>query len=292
MERFVEKFIRYLDIEKNVSKHTILNYSLDLNDFKNFLNETPLEKVDYLTLRKYLAHLKTKQLSNRTIGRRLSCLRRFYRFLFTEGLIKNNPALLIASPKPDKKLPHFLTEEEAVRLIEMPPADTFLGLRDRAILELLYSTGMRVSELCSLKVADVETIGDAIKVLGKGNKERLLPVGGPAIRAIEAYLSERRKAKKRKDDFTALFINKNSTRLSDRGVRKIITKYIKIASMQAGISPHTFRHSFATHLLNRGADLRSVQELLGHANLVTTQIYTHLTTERLKTVYNKAHPRA
>ena len=292
MERFVEKFIRYLDIEKNVSKHTILNYSLDLNDFKNFLNETPLEKVDYLTLRKYLAHLKTKQLSNRTIGRRLSCLRRFYRFLFTEGLIKNNPALLIASPKLDKKLPHFLTEEEAVRLIEMPPADTLLGLRDRAILELLYSTGMRVSELCSLKVADVETIGDTIKVLGKGNKERLLPVGGPAIRAIEVYLSERRKAKKKKDDFTALFINKNNTRLSDRGVRKIINKYIKIASMQSGISPHTFRHSFATHLLNRGADLRSVQELLGHANLVTTQIYTHLTTERLKTIYNKAHPRA
>lgn len=292
MDRFIEKFIRYLDIEKHASKHTVLNYRLDLCDFKNFLKEAPLEKADYLWLRKYLAHLKERQLSSRSIGRKLSCLRRFYRFLFTEGLIKNNPASIISSPKQDKKLPIFLTEEEVVRLIEAPPQDTLLGLRDRAILETLYSTGMRVSELVSLNVGAVEAIGDTVKVLGKGNKERLLPVGRPALRAIEAYMDKRKNQKKQEKENAPLFLNKNNTRLSDRGVRKIINKYIAAASVQSGISPHTLRHSFATHLLNKGADLRSVQELLGHANLATTQIYTHLTTERLKSVYDKAHPRA
>lgn len=294
MDRLIEKFVRYLDIEKNASKHTILNYTVDLCDFKNFLKETSFEKADYLALRKYLAHLKGKQLSNRSIGRKLSCLRRFYKFLFAEGLMKNNPASMLSSPKQDKKLPIFLTEEEVVRLIEAPSQDTELGVRDRAILETLYSTGMRVSELVSLNVSDIEAIGDTVKVLGKGKKERLLPVGRPAVRAIETYLATRKSKRQKKQNLenAPLFLNKNYTRLSDRGVRKIINKYITIASLQAGISPHTLRHSFATHLLNKGADLRSVQELLGHANLATTQIYTHLTTERLKSVYDKAHPRA
>lgn len=292
MDRFIEKFIRYLDIEKNASKHTTLNYTLDLCDFKNFLKDTPFEKVDYLALRKYLAHLKGKQLSNRSIGRKLSCIRRFYKFLFVEGLTKSNPTSMLSSPKQDKKLPIFLTEKEVVRLIEAPPQDTELGVRDRAILETLYSTGMRVSELVALNVGDIGAISDTVKVLGKGKKERLLPVGRPAVRAIELYLTKRKNKKQQQLENVPLFLNKNKTRLSDRGVRKVIDKYITIASLQSGISPHTLRHSFATHLLNKGADLRSVQELLGHANLSTTQIYTHLTTERLKTVYDKAHPRA
>lgn len=292
MDRFIEKFLRYLDIEKSASGHTTLNYKLDLYDFRKFLKDAPIENVDYLTLRKYLAYLKENNLSNRTISRRLSCLRSFFRFLFREGLIKNNPVLVLSSPKQDKLLPIFLTEDEVVRLIEAPSTDTISGLRDRAIFETLYSTGMRVSELVSLNIDNIDFIGNILKVFGKGKKERLLPIGDCALNAIKDYLERRNSSKKIKREINILFLNKNNTRLTDRGVRKIINKYINIASLKAGISPHSFRHSFATHLLNRGADLRSVQELLGHANLSTTQIYTHLTTDRLKSIYEKAHPRA
>ncbi|MBL7196513.1 MAG: tyrosine recombinase XerC [Candidatus Omnitrophica bacterium] len=292
MDRFIEKFLRYLEIEKNVSNHTILNYKLDLRDFKKFLQDKPAEEVDYLTLRKYLVYLKENNLSNRTISRRISCLRSFYKFLFREGLIKNNPVLMLSTPKQDKMLPIFLTEDEVTRLIETPGTDTLSGLRDRAIIETLYSTGMRVSELVSLNIDNIDFIGATLKVLGKGKKERMLPIGDQALKAINKYLSNRNSLKKAKKETKILFLNKNNRRLSDRGVRKIINKHIHTASLKSGISPHTLRHSFATHLLNRGADLRSVQELLGHANLSTTQIYTHLTTDKLKSVYQKAHPRA
>jgi integrase/recombinase XerC len=291
MDRLIEKFLRYLEIEKNSSSHTVLNYKIDLAEFSKFLQDKPISDVDYLTLRKYLAHLKEINLNNRTISRKLSCLRSFYKFLFREGLIKNNPVVMLSSPKQEKILPKFLTEEEAVKLIEAPATDTLLGLRDRAIFEALYSTGMRVSELVSLNIDNIDFIGSTVKVLGKGKKERLLPIGDRALEAINQYLSERNSQRKKKETET-LFLNKNNTRLSDRGVRKIIHKYITKLSLRSGVSPHTMRHSFATHLLNRGADLRSVQELLGHANLSTTQIYTHLTTEKLKSIYNKAHPRA
>ncbi|MDD5617824.1 MAG: tyrosine recombinase XerC [Candidatus Omnitrophica bacterium] len=291
MDRLIEKFLRYLEIEKNSSSHTILNYKLDLAEFNNFLQDKPLEGVDYLILRKYLAHLKENNLNNRTVSRKLSCLRSFYRFLFREGLIKGNPVVMISSPKQEKMLPQFLTEDEVVKLIEAPVADSVLGLRDRALFETLYSTGMRVSELVSLNIDSIDFIGSTVKVLGKGKKERMLPIGERALEAINKYLAERNSQKNKKETGT-LFLNKNNTRLSDRGVRKIIHRYIIKFSLKSGVSPHTFRHSFATHLLNRGADLRSVQELLGHANLSTTQIYTHLTTDKLKAVYNKAHPRA
>jgi tyrosine recombinase XerC len=291
MDRLVEKFLRYLEIEKNASPHTILNYKIDFKEFSKFLQDKPIEGVDYLTLRKYLAHLKEINLNNRTILRKLSCLRSFYKFLFREGLIKNNPVLMLSSPKQEKTLPKFLTEEEIVKLIEAPCVDNILGLRDRAIFETLYSTGMRVSELVSLNIDSIDFIGSTVKVLGKGKKERLLPIGEKALEAINNYLSERKIQKKKKES-NILFLNKNNIRLSDRGVRKTIHKYIIKLSLQSGVSPHTLRHSFATHLLNRGADLRSVQELLGHANLSTTQIYTHLTTEKLKAIYDKAHPRA
>jgi tyrosine recombinase XerC len=289
MEKYIEKFIRYLEIEKNYSPHTILNYRLDLECFRKFIGEVDLEKVDYLALRKYLAALKEKDLSTRSIGRRLSSLRSFFRFITREGYLKTNPTLILSSPKLEKHLPAFMTEEDTARLIESALAKSDkdeLGLRNRAILETFYSTGMRISEMSGLNIDDIDFIGGIVKVLGKGKKERIVPIGDTALSAIREYL------KKRKRQADALFLNKNGRRISARGVRGAVRKYIKIAGIKQGVSPHTFRHSFATHLLNRGADLRTVQELLGHANLSTTQIYTHLTTEKLKSVYDKAHPRA
>jgi len=289
MEKYIEKFIRYLEIEKNYSVHTILNYRLDLEGFKKFLSDTDIEKVEYLTLRKYLAVLKEKNLGTRTIGRRLSTLRSFFKFLTREGYLKTNPILVLSSPKQEKHLPQFMTEEEVSRLIESAFAKNEKderGLRDRAVLETFYSSGMRISEVVGLSIADIDFIGGIVKVMGKGKKERIVPIGETAIAAIRGYL------KKRKKQSEALFLNKNGRRITARGTRNIVVKYIRLAGIKQGVSAHTFRHSFATHLLNRGADLRTVQELLGHANLSTTQIYTHLTTERLKSVYDKAHPRA
>ncbi|KPK98312.1 MAG: recombinase XerC [Omnitrophica WOR_2 bacterium SM23_72] len=289
MEKYIEKFMRYLEIEKNYSAHTILNYHLDLEDFRRFIGDADIEKIDYLALRKYLAQLKEKNLGARTVNRRLSGLRSFFKFLTREGYLKTNPILSILSPKIDKHLPHFLTEEEVSRLIESAFAKNdqdAQGLRNRAILETFYSTGIRISELVGLAVEDVDFIGGIVKVRGKGKKERVVPIGEIAMRAIRKYLE------KRKKQSPALFLNKRGQRISSRGVRNIVMKYIKTAGLKQGVSAHTFRHSFATHLLNRGADLRTVQELLGHANLSTTQIYTHLTTEKLKSVYDKAHPRA
>lgn len=286
MRRYIEKFIRYLEIERNYSVYTIVNYRLDLEGFGSFLGESAIENVDYLTLRKYLACLKGKNLSPRTISRRLSTLRSFFKFLTREGYLKTNPILSLSSPKQEKHLPVFLTEDEITRLIESVAEKNERGLRDRAILETFYSTGIRISELAGLNNEDVDFIGGIVKVRGKGKKERIVPIGNIAISAIRAYLAKRKKQEE------TLFLNKSRRRISTRGIRNIVKKYVRIASIRQGVSPHTFRHSFATHLLNRGADLRSVQELLGHVNLSTTQIYTHLTTDRLKSVYNKAHPRA
>jgi tyrosine recombinase XerC len=289
MEKYIEKFMRYLEIEKNYSPHTILNYRLDLEGFRKFIQDTDIEKIDYLTLRKYLAELKEKNLGTRTVNRRLSGLRSFFRFLTREGYLKTNPILSISSPKIDKHLPSFLTEEEVSRLIESAFAKNdqdAQGLRNRAILETFYSTGIRISELVGLAVEDIDFIGGIVKVKGKGKKERVVPIGEIAMGAIRKYLEKRKKQSQ------ALFLNKSGQRISARGVRNIVVKYIKTAGLRQGVSAHTLRHSFATHLLNRGADLRTVQELLGHANLSSTQIYTHLTTEKLKSVYDKAHPRA
>ncbi len=289
MERYIEKFVRYLEIEKNYSRHTIVNYRLDLEGFKAFLGEKNIEDIDYLVLRKYLALLKEKNIASRSVSRRLSALRSFFKFLTREGFLKVNPISIVSSPKQEKHLPIFLTEAEVMKLIDAalpkPEADE-AALRDRAILETFYSTGMRISELVSLSMPDIDFISGVIKVMGKGKKERIVPVGEHAIKAIRQYLEKRAK------QTDVLFLNKNGRRITDRGVRGIVAKYIRLACLRQGVSPHTLRHSFATHLLNHGADLRSVQELLGHANLSTTQIYTHLTTEKLKSVYDKAHPRA
>jgi tyrosine recombinase XerC len=288
MDRYIEKFLSYLDIEKNYSPHTTLNYKLDLEEFFASLGEASLniKKVDYLHLRKFFADLRERQYRPRTVARKLSAVRSFFRFLYREGLITQNPAMLLVTPKLDKTLPKFLSEEEMVQLIESPSTEEVSGKRDRAILETLYSSGIRVSELVGLDIEDVDLIGNIIKVKGKGKKERIVPVGDKAVLAIREYLTSRPPDKK------PLLLNKNGTRLTDRSVRNIINKHLVKTSVKMNVSPHVLRHSFATHLLNHGADLRSVQELLGHVNLSTTQIYTHVTTERLKSVYEKAHPHA
>ncbi|MDP3143086.1 MAG: tyrosine recombinase XerC [Candidatus Omnitrophota bacterium] len=288
MQRYIDKFISYLEIEKNYSPHTVLNYRIDLKELAAFLEgrQIPIEKVDYLNLRQFLAGLRVKHPRPRTLSRKLSTIRSFFRFLCREGHLKTNPSSVLSSPKLDKRLPNFLSEEEMTKLIEAPSLEEVSGLRDRAILEVLYSTGMRVSELVALQIRDIDFLSNMVKVLGKGKKERLLPIGDQALRVLRQYLE------KRTSKSEVVFLNKNNTRLTTRGVRNILYKYIHQTSQKEHISPHTLRHSFATHLLNRGADLRSVQELLGHANLSTTQIYTHLTTDRLKAVYDKAHPHA
>lgn len=286
MDRYIEKFARYLEIERNASEHTIFNYRRDLEEFKKFLGENSFENADYLVLRKFLGVLKEKSLNSRSISRKLSCLRTFYKFLNREGLLKNNPTTSISSPKLEKHLPIFLTEDEITKLVESPNPASLAGLRDRAILETFYSTGIRISELVGLTQGNLDFFGGVVKVMGKGKKERLAPIGEKAIQAIREYLGKRDSAQ------SAVFLNKNKKPLTARGVRMIVGKYIHLTALKEDISPHSLRHSFATHLLNRGADLRCVQELLGHANLSTTQIYTHVTTDRLKSVYDKAHPRA
>lgn len=290
MQRYIDKFINYLKVEKNSSKHTIINYSVDLRAFAGFLGDKDLTTVDHFTLRKYLAEMRARNFSKRTVARKLASLRTFFKFLYREGHLKTNPISAILTPKLDKKLPVFLDVEKMAKLIQSPPTDTTAGLRDRAIMETLYSSGLRVSELVGLDEDDIDFISGVMKVLGKGSKERLVPIGDIAMKAIRTYMARRNKEKVRDKD--AVFLNKSGRRLTDRGVRRVIDKYIKVCSIVEHVSPHSLRHSFATHLLDRGADLRSVQELLGHMNLSTTQIYTHVTMERLKSVYDKAHPRA
>lgn len=287
MERHIEKFLRYLEIEKNASAHTILNYKLDLESFRDFLKDIEIEKVDYLFVRKYLASLKEKKISSRSISRKLSALKSFFKFLIKDKYLGVNPADALSYPKLEKRLPKFLTEADVVRLIESPDPASLKGARDRAILETLYSTGIRISELVSLKEDQIDFIGSTIIVAGKGKKERMLPIGERALSAIRKYLQMRQDTVSQ-----VVFLNKNKKPLGGRGIRKMLDHYILTASLKEHISPHTLRHTFATHLLNHGADLRSVQELLGHANLSTTQVYTHLTTEKLKSIYEKAHPRA
>ncbi len=305
MDRYIAKFINYLKIEQNASPHTVTNYLLDLKGFKEFLAGQPLEKVDHLVLRKFLAHLRKKEYAKSTVARKLACHRSFFKFLCREGYLANNPTLAIVTPRLDKKLPIFLDVSEVTRLLAVPPRDTLIGLRDRAVLETLYSAGIRVGELVGLNIRDVDFIGGIIKVYGKGKRERLAPIGDRALKAIRDYLSRRHFTPspfssphrgegrvRGRGTSEPLFLNKQNKRISSRSVRGFLNKYIHQLTIREGISPHSLRHSFATHLLDRGADLRSVQELLGHLNLSTTQIYTHVTTERLKSVYNKAHPRA
>jgi integrase/recombinase XerC len=290
LERYIQKFISYLQAEKNASQHTITNYRIDLKEFNVSIKEKPLEKITHLDVRLFLAHIKERKLSKRSVARKMATLRSFFRFLSREGYIKANPATGLQTPRLEKKLPIFLDTNQVVKLVESPDIFDVYGLRDRAILESLYSSGARVSELVGLNRDDIDFIGGVLKVYGKGKKERLAPIGDKALRAIRSYLEKFNElgTKEKK----AVFINKRGKRMSGRDVRRVVEKYIRKTSLNENVSPHSLRHSFATHLLDKGADLRSVQELLGHANLSTTQIYTHVTTERLKSIYDKVHPRA
>jgi len=299
MEEALAEFLRYLSLEKNASAHTVKSYREDLNQALEFFREkvgSQVKKPAQLStrhVRAYLAWLHDQQYSKATIARRMAAVRSWFRFLCRQGIVEANPADGLRSPRQDKKLPHFLSEAELSRLLEKPPMATPLGLRDRAILETLYSAGVRVSELTGLNLEDVDLDSGLAVVRGKGKRERLAPLGKPALTALKRWLSCREGVAKKKHRSTpAVFLNKNGSRLTSRSVGRLLEKYLALASLDPRTSPHTLRHSFATHLLDRGADIRSVQELLGHRSLGTTQIYTHVTTHRLKESYQHAHPRA
>jgi integrase/recombinase XerC len=323
----VQKFLDYLRFERRFSEHTAKCYGADLAQYGEFLIDysdgspphtelmSPTEeqggsatavathvnlKVDQLLLsagtdivRAYLSFLNEKQYSKATIARKLATLRSFYKFLIKRNQVTSNPVVAVRTPKQDKKLPRFLEYEEVKKLLDTPPQDNWLGARDRAILETLYSTGIRVSELVALNMDDIDFLGEIVHIRGKGKKERIAPIGSSALQVIQHYMEFRNKRAQNNGNFDSkvLFVNKHGRRLSTRSVRRKMDKYLKMAGLDPAISPHTLRHSFATHMLNNGADLRSVQELLGHQSLSTTQVYTHLTTTKLKDVYENAHPR-
>ncbi len=289
-----KNFFAYLEAARGASPHTIRNYGVDLKEFFSFLNGKPLAEVDALGVRSFLAHLKSRGHSKATLSRKIAALRSFFKFLARENYLKTNPVLGISTPKRDKKLPNFLDLNEVTHLLEAPSGKNWEGKRDRSILETLYSSGVRVSELVGLDRGDVDLLSGLVKVRGKGKKERIVPVGEKALQAVRGYLEAAVAHFRGRIDgsSTPLFLNRSGNRLTDRSVRRMLVKYARRISLKNGVSPHTLRHTFATHMLDRGADLRSVQELLGHANLSTTQIYTHVTTRRLQEVYSRAHPRA
>ncbi|WP_406606795.1 tyrosine recombinase XerC [Candidatus Infernicultor aquiphilus] len=302
LKKYIELYAFFLKNEKNYSNYTIVSYRNDLIQFFNYLKlyrilkDDKIEYVDRSVMRKYIVYLKKSDYSARSISRKISTVRSFFKFCLREGIIKVNPTINLITPKINKKLPYFLYLQEVNKLIETPLKNTIFGIRDRAILELLYGTGIRVGELVNLNICNIDLYEKTIIVFGKGSKERILPLGNPSIRAIQEYLTSRNLFEKKifvnKNDLEALFLNRLGGRLTTRSIRRIIIKYMKMAGLNKKISPHVLRHSFATHLLEGGADLRSVQELLGHKSLSTTQIYTHITKERLKTIYKKSHPRA
>jgi integrase/recombinase XerC len=302
MEKLIEQFLEHLRYERNVSEHTLRNYSSDLDQFFQYLtlNNTrdapDLSAIDHLTIREWLASLHSAQKKKSSIARKLAALRTFFQFLVREGVLEMNSAKLVSTPKQEKKLPKHLSIEEAIRFIESPDAETDLGKRDRAMLELMYATGVRVAELTTLNVADVDFGNQLVRVTGKRRKQRIVPFGDPAGEAIRNYLSVRDKflfnAPISERDDEALFLNYKGTRITTRSVGRMVDKYIRLCAGMHNISPHALRHSFATHLLDSGADLRDIQELLGHARLSTTQVYTHVSMEKLIEVYDKAHPKA
>ncbi len=293
---WLDRFMEYIEAERNFSEHTLRAYSTDIVEFVRFSDkDESLDpgNVDHLMLRSYLAHLRGAGRARSTMARKIASIRTFFRYLVREEVVENNPAADMRTPRKEKRLPGVLDENQVRVLIEQPDRKTFLGLRDRAILEILYSAGLRASELVGANVEDVDLIGEVMRVRGKRKKERLAHLGSYAIAAIKEYLDARRLEPRAPFfDRRALLLNRFGKRLTDRSLRRTINKYFKQAGLALRVTPHTLRHSFATHLLDRGADLRSVQELLGHESLQTTQIYTHVSAERLKKVYDKAHPRA
>jgi integrase/recombinase XerC len=289
MEERIDRFLDYLKLQRGASFHTQRSYAADLLQYARFLEQEGVaspEEAPALVARRFILHLRERRYRPATLRRKIAAVRSFYRHLVRRGEITYHPFLAVPAPRKEKRLPRFFDPGEMERILGSAE-----GLRDRAIFETLYSTGIRVSELVGLDLCDVDLIGEVVRVRGKGGRERLAPLGSYAVRAIDAYLAERRRVAPEHPE-APLFLNRFARRLSDRGVRKRMRALLLRAGLAARGSPHTLRHTFATHLLDRGADLRAVQELLGHRNLATTQIYTHVSTERLRQVYDRAHPRS
>jgi integrase/recombinase XerC len=294
-DELLEQFLQYLQIEKNASAYTVRNYAADLQQFSHFIDQRAISSlltVEYHDVRAFLAFLHTEQYARKTVSRKLSALRSFFTYMVKHDRLAVSPLSLMKSPKVEKKLPTFLYIEEMQQLLNAPDLNKKLGVRDAAILESLYAAGMRVSELVGLNVQHIDLRMGTALVFGKGGKERYVPLGEYACHAITRYLQESRPQLAKDERERALFLNYQGGRMSDRSVRRMLDGYVRELAQTKKISPHTLRHTFATHLLEAGADLRAVQELLGHVNISTTQIYTHVTRDHLQSVYNQAHPRA
>jgi len=297
----IDGFLNHMRVEKSASSLTLVSYRTDLNQFFDYIatqykiprKEITAEFFNHRLVREYLAYLQQRGLSRATMARKLASLRSYVKYLCRENILPGNPIAAVATPKQDKKLPRFLYPVEIEALLLAPDVTANTGKRDRAILETLYATGLRVSELVGIDLKDIDLDNAMVKVKGKGNKERIAPLGSKARKALTTYINEARISFLRKSAqaVSALFLNKYGQRLSERSVRNILNKYVEEVALNQKVSPHMLRHSFATHLLNNGADLRSVQELLGHVKLSTTQIYTHLTRENIKNIHNETHPR-
>jgi integrase/recombinase XerC len=299
MHDAVQRFLDYLRAERNASELTLKSYGEDLAALAEYLADTRggeppgADEVTVLDLRGYVGALHEAGYAPSTISRRLASLRSFFKFGQREGWVETNPAKPLRNPRPGRKLPHFLSPEEIGRLLASPPSDTAPGLRDRAILETMYSAGLRIGELVALSDGDTDLDAGVLRVQGKGRRERLAPIGTYAADALRGWLGVRKLHVHESTGAGApLFVNKFGRRITTRSVARMLEKYLKLAGLDARTTPHSLRHSFATHLLDRGADIRSVQELLGHKSLVTTQIYTHVSAANLRQIYEKAHPRA
>lgn len=289
MDDEIKEFLDYLEFEKKFSLYTVDNYDKDITEFKEYLvmnNINSFKKVDYSLVRKYLVFLYEKKYKNATICRHISSLRSFYKYLLGNKLINKNPMELISLPKKEQRLPNFLYYNDLEKLLETPDQSTNMGLRDELIFEILYSTGVRVSELVNIKIKDIDFENKSIRIFGKGKKERIVLFGDQALNLIKIYLA------KRNFNSEYLILNNRGNKITTRGVDLIIHKNSLKSGLKNKITPHTMRHTFATHMLNDGANLLTVQELLGHENLKTTQVYTHVSNERLRNVYLNAHPRA
>lgn len=286
MKNKIKDFESYIKYEKKYSDNTIDGYVRDLNEFVIFLTKNKIKNVDHKVIRDYLLEMYNKKDSAKTISRKLSSLRSFYKYEVSRGNIKINPCELISNPKLEKKLPNFLSYNEVDNMIDVAKKDARNGVRNSIIIELLYSTGIRVSELVNIKIKDIDFNNNQIIVLGKGNKERIVLFGSALKELLNEYLTVRVTGNE------YLIVNKYGNKMTTRGIEEIVKKIVKIVGIKNNVTPHTIRHTFATHMLNEGADLKVVQELLGHENLATTEIYTHVSNERLRRVYLDSHPRA
>lgn len=294
VKEYIAKFLFYLEVEKNYSPHTRRSYQADLLQFASFLGEgLPVEAIDHLAIRRFLAFLYGRN-KRTSIGRKLASIRSFFRYLVKRGFLQHNPAELVSSPKQERFLPAFLSVDEVFALVESPTGNTLLALRDRAILEVFYSCGLRVGELVTMDVDSVDFPLGIVRVLGKGNKERIVPIGTRALEALKGYLAEQKRLPGKPEALKAgpLFVNNRGGRLTARSVERLVEKHAEKAGLVKHVYPHALRHTFATHLLDMGADLRSVQEMLGHVSLSTTQKYTHVGLDKLMAVYDSAHPKA